>query len=178
MFRRYHGLLTSGKMVEQDEEALLLFPTRFKKQRGKTYAACKLCGRQEDEDRMEAGICPSCLHEGETYHCATCGAEMHYTNYQKYVKQSKRHTSCKSCYDRKNMVAERRVCTTCGASFGITCGQRDYFNGRGLALPKRCEKCRGGGQQVRQQTHTRTPTNGSSTGGTSFLENVLRSLFS
>ena len=181
MFRRYHYLLTSGRMAEQDEESLLLFPTRFKRQLGRTYAKCKLCGREDDEERLKEGICPTCLRQGETYRCNTCGAEIRYTNYDKYVKHSKKHMSCRTCYEKRNMVAERRTCGICGESFGITNGEKEFYAKKGFSLPRTCKNCRGGGHHA--HTHTSSPTRvcvpqrESESRNASFLEIVLKSLF-
>ena len=181
MFRRYPYLLTSGRMAEQDEESLLLFPTRFKRQLGRTYAKCKLCGREDDEERLKEGICPTCLRQGETYRCNTCGAEIRYTNYDKYVKHSKKHMSCRTCYEKRNMVAERRTCGVCGESFGITNGEKEFYAKKGFSLPRTCKNCRGGGHHAHTPTSSPTrvcvPQRESESRNASFLEIVLKSLF-
>ena len=141
-FINYLELLKNGTMREQDEESLLLFPTRFKRQLGKNYVKCKLCGRETDEEQTEQGICRKCLHEGETYHCAECGCEMVYSNYQKLVKHAKRHAICKDCFNKRNMVFERRVCIDCGREFEITNGEKEAFERKKMYLPKRCPDCR------------------------------------
>ncbi len=65
LFEDYLNLLKNGKMAAQDEESLKIFPTRLKRDRNKTYAACKLCGNEYDEDYLQEGICPACLKVGE-----------------------------------------------------------------------------------------------------------------
>jgi hypothetical protein len=34
------------------------------------------------------------------------------------------------------------VCIDCGRGFTLTAGERDFYNGRNLSLPKRCSVCR------------------------------------
>lgn len=87
LFEEYLRLLENGTMSAQDEESVLIFPTRFKKDRNKTYAKCKLCGAEFDETLLEQGICRSCLRDGEKYQCSRCGGEMIYTNRQRYIEK-------------------------------------------------------------------------------------------
>lgn len=148
LFTYYLNLLESGKMSAQDEEALKIFPTRFKRDRNKTYAKCKLCGKEYEEDHLEQGICRDCLNDGEKYRCAKCGREMVYTNYQRLIKHIKRREICRDCFEKSNMVWERRTCRNCGRTFEITYGQKEFFDKMKkskptFALPTRCENCRG-----------------------------------
>ena len=142
LFEYYLHLLQSGKMKIQDEESVLIFPTRFKHDKNKTYTKCKLCGKEFDEETLEHGICRSCLNDGEHYRCESCGREMVYTNYQRLIKKAKRYTICRDCYEKKNMVWERRVYKDCGNSFEITQGEKEYFDKKGFVPPTRCEVCR------------------------------------
>ena len=160
IFENYFDLLQSGKMSAQDEESLLLFPTRFKKDKNKVYAKCKLCNKEYEEERLEQGICRECLNKGETYHCASCGCEMVYTNYQKYIKRSKKYEICKNCSDKKNIIFERRNCKDCGKVFEITYGEKEFFEKKGFSLPWRCENCRGKSSvnTSTKTTHYTTPT--------------------
>lgn len=143
LFTNYLNSLESGKMTAHDEEALLIFPTRFKHDRNKTYAKCKICGKEFEEDHLEQGFCRNCLNDGEKYHCARCGREMIYTNYQRLIKRAKRREICRDCSEQRNKVFERRVCRNCGRMFEITYGQKEFFDKKGLSLPLRCENCRG-----------------------------------
>ena len=144
LFEDYLNLLKSGKMAAQDEESLKIFPTRLKRNINKTYANCKLCGNECDEDYLQEGICPACLKVGEVHHCADCGREMIYTNYQKYIKHAKRYKICHDCYEKRNMVYERRICRNCGKEFEITVGEKKFCDETpGMVLPTRCENCRG-----------------------------------
>ena len=156
LFNDYLNLLESGKMSAQDEEALLIFPTRFKRDKSKTYAKCKLCSKEYDAETLEQGICRTCLNDGEKYRCANCGCEMIYTNYQKFIKHGKRHEVCRDCYEKRNTVYQRRSCKDCGRTFEITYGEKEYFDKKGFALPTRCENCRG--RQNFTTTTYSTPT--------------------
>ena len=158
LFEYYLELLKSGKMSAQDEESLLIFPTRFKHERNKTYAKCKICKREFDEERLEQGYCRECLNDGEKYSCAKCGREMLYTNYQKYIKRAKRHEICRDCYEKKNTVFERRNCRDCGRQFEITYGQKDFYESKGMNLPTRCEECRKKPRTSPNQTSTPPPS--------------------
>ncbi len=157
LFETYLESLKSGKMSEWDEEALLIFPTRFKKDRNKTYAKCKLCGKEYDEESLEQGICRTCLSDGDKYHCERCGREMIYTNYQKYIKHAKRYKICRDCYEKRNTIWNRRTCKNCGRMFEITLGEKEYFDKKGFALPTRCENCRGRSQATQIHREVRTP---------------------
>ena len=110
LFEEYLSLLESGKFSAQDEEALLIFPTRLKKDRNKTYAKCKICGKEFEESKLEEGICRDCLKDGEHYHCECCGCEMFYSNYQKYVQKLERPKICHKC-------ARVKKCNLCGKLF-------------------------------------------------------------
>ncbi|MCL2377942.1 MAG: hypothetical protein FWC77_02345 [Defluviitaleaceae bacterium] len=143
-FENYLRLLTDGKMESNDEMSLDLFPTRFKKNPNVTYVKCRLCNEDVDEERTEQGYCRDCLNKGETYHCAQCSCEITYTNFQKLIRGSKRHDTCKSCNDRKYEVFRSEICPICGSVFDITYRDKDFFASKGFSLPKKCHDCRGG----------------------------------
>ena len=66
------------------------------------------------------------------------------TNYQKYIKHAKRYKICHDCYEKRNMVYERRICRNCGKEFEITVGEKKFCDETpGMVLPTRCENCRG-----------------------------------
>lgn len=158
VFRYYLELLQNGKMTSQDEEALLIFPTRFKHNKNKIYAKCKICGKEFDEEHLEQGICRNCLNDGEKYYCTSCGCEMVYTNYQKYIKHAKRYKICRNCFEKSNTVYLRRNCKECGRTFDITYGEKEYFENRSLTLPTRCENCRGKTIVTATRTSKTTPS--------------------
>ena len=143
LFSYYLFELQSGRMTARDEESILIFPTRFKHEENKNYGKCKICGREFNEEQLEQGICRNCLNEGEKYYCTSCGCEMLYTNYQKYIKHAKRYKKCKNCFEKSNTIYARRTCKGCGKMFEITFGEKEYFENRNLTLPTRCEQCRG-----------------------------------
>lgn len=140
-FEEYLYFIDSGKLEAQDSMSLKLFPTRLKKSQNATYIRCKLCGQEVEEERTEDGICQECLKKGEIYHCARCGKELVYTNYQKYIKQRAKYNICKDCFDEGNMVYARIKCVDCGTYFEVTNSQKEYYEQKGLQLPKRCKSC-------------------------------------
>lgn len=142
-FERYQELLVSGKLASQDSMSMDVFPSRLKKNPNATYIKCRLCGNDVDEDRTEQGICRDCLNKGESYHCAKCGCEMLYSNYQKYIKTSPKHEICKDCFNWKDLTYISVRCSECGRVFEITNGEKEFFDKKGFALPKKCKDCRG-----------------------------------
>lgn len=142
-FEYYLELLTSGKLAKQDSMSMAIFPTRLKKNPKSVYVRCRLCGNEVDEEQTEQGICQSCLNKGEIYHCAQCGCEMIYTNYQKYIKHSHKYEICRDCYNKKNTVYAIVKCSECGESFKITYGEKEFYERKGFQLPKKCKNCRG-----------------------------------
>lgn len=44
--------------------------------------------------------------------------------------------------NRQNEVVETRTCGGCGKSFNITVGAKEFFDERGLTIPKLCPECR------------------------------------
>ncbi len=138
----YLRLLDSGKYAKQDEMSEELFPTRRKKIKGIEYARCRLCGNEEAEERLKSGICSECLKKGEVYRCSSCGKEMLLTNYDKYIKNKKKHDICIDCFEYLNEVHSYNYCIDCGCTFEITNKEYNYFMSRGLNIPKRCKSCR------------------------------------
>lgn len=172
-FENYLDLLKSGKMAAQDKESLEIFPTRFKHQKDKVYKKCKLCGKEYDEESLDQGICRSCLNDGEKYRCASCGCDMIYTNYQKYIKRGKRYDICRNCYEKKNMVYDRRICKNCGRSFEITYGVKEYFEKKGFTLPTHCENCRGKSNVTNQHNHTHSHQTVTTSSGWCFITTAV-----
>ena len=79
------------------------------------------------------------------------------------------------------MVAERRTCSICGESFGITNGEKEFYAKTGFSLPRTCKNCRGGGHHAHTLTSSPTrvcvPQRESESRNASFLEIVLKRLF-
>ena len=136
-----------------------LYPTRYKKNNKLTYITCKLCGTEVPEDQCKNGICKACLKIGDTYRCSKCGNEIVYTNYQKYIKQSKKYELCHDCYELSQKVKVTVRCSDCGKSFDITNSQYDFYVKKGLDIPKRCKACRdakkSGGRSQQANTYTK-----------------------
>lgn len=105
LFKYYLELLKSGKFAAQDEESVQIFPTRFKKDRNKTYAKCRLCGKEYDEERLEQGMCRDCLRDYrsavfERRSCKDCGRTFEITYGQKEFFDAKGMslpTRCEVC---------------------------------------------------------------------------------
>lgn len=142
IFTYYLELLDSGKFGKQDEMSEELFPTRHKKSPKVVYSTCKLCKTEVPENQCQNGICRECLNKGEIHRCKKCGKEILYTNYQKYIKNSKRFEVCQECFERGKQVRLRQTCVDCGRSFDITNDQYDYYDRMGFEIPKRCKSCR------------------------------------
>lgn len=141
-FKYYLELLDSGKYAQQDEMSVELFPTRHKKNPNMTYIRCKMCGQEAEENKCKQGICPNCLNKGEVYRCKRCGKELMYTNYEKYIKGSKKNKFCQECHEYGEKVKIKKYCVDCGRLFELTNSQYDYYIQKGLDIPKRCDKCR------------------------------------
>lgn len=139
LFREYLRLLNKGMYDSMSEE---LYPTRFKKNSKLTYSVCKICNEEQPDEYFKEGICPKCLKEGEIYRCAKCGKEIVYTNYQKYVKKTKRYDICKECVEKGNKIGYTYHCEDCGRFVEMTNRECDFYHGKGWDYPKRCKSCR------------------------------------
>lgn len=157
-FTYYLYLLDSGKLGEQDKMSEELFPNRHKKNSKVTYTNCRLCNREVPEESCKNGICKECLNTGEVYRCSKCGKEIIFSNYQKYIKNAKKHDVCQECFEHGNEIYSKESCTQCGRIFEITNRQYDFYYSKGLNLPKRCEECR-----KNKQMFTTTPNSSSKT---------------
>ena len=158
LFNEYYFLLNSGLFGEQDKLSEELFHTRFKKNPKATYIKCKLCGEEMEEKRLTEGICRNCLDQGEIYHCKKCGREILYTNYQKYIKKSRKHDICFECKSHGDDTYATLRCQDCGRSFNFTNNEHEFYQERGYDLPKRCSICR----ENRKKGFNNCSNNGSS----------------
>lgn len=141
-FEHYLELLKNGILASQDPMSLEIFPSRLKKNPKAVYIRCKLCGNDVNEENTEQGICQSCLRKGEIYHCAKCGCDMIYTNYQKYIRHIPKYEICRDCKNKRNEVYTTVRCTQCGKVFEITNGEKEFYDQKGFQLPKKCKECR------------------------------------
>ena len=142
IFKYYLTLLDSGKYGQQDEMSEELYPTRHKKSDKFTYVRCQLCGNEAPENQCQNEICRSCLNKGDIYKCSRCGKELIYTNYQKYIKQSKRFELCTECFEWGQQVRKKVFCSECGRNFDITNNDWEFYKSKGYDIPKRCKNCR------------------------------------
>lgn len=168
-FKYYLELLDSGKYGQQDKMSEEIFPTRLKKNPKATYIVCKLCKREVEEKRCKNGICQECLQTGETYRCKRCGKKLTYTNYQKYIKNVKKHELCPDCYEHGNEVCIKQRCVECGRTFEMTNNQCDFYREKGYDLPKRCKDCRNAKNRTTYNSYSNyhTTTSGTSSGNAS-----------
>ena len=74
--------------------------------------------------------------------CSKCGEEILFSNYQRYIKNIKKHDVCQDCFEYGNKIYSTVRCSDCGRSFEITNRQYDFYRSKGLNLPKRCDQCR------------------------------------
>ena len=146
LFLDYKRLLEKGILLEQDEMANDIFPTRLKRNRKYTYKECRLCSQEFPEHKLKQGICNDCLnksYKGRQYFCKTCGSEIIYTNYQHYIKRFPKPLSkCRKCFEAENQVYKRIVCIDCGKTFDFTNREHDFFIQKGWDEPTRCKECR------------------------------------
>ena len=111
-FEHYAELLAdeNGKFLANDKMSAELFPTRTKADVNSVFVTCLLCGIERDEGRTEQGYCKDCLSKSETYNCSKCGAQIEYTNYQKYIRKAPKFEYCKNCSDKLNVVVRKYPC--------------------------------------------------------------------
>ena len=140
IFKEYLRLLETGIFQSRDPESIKILPKRFKIPSG-NIARCQLCGQEVDADSLEYGYCKSCLYKGDEIKCSRCHKPMIYTNKRK-LEGRKPDTVCKECYDELSKVYTTTTCVDCGNSFSIKRGEKEYFEQKGWALPKRCPTCR------------------------------------
>ncbi|MBQ7703830.1 MAG: zinc-ribbon domain containing protein [Selenomonadaceae bacterium] len=122
---------------------------------------CPICGRSVEFGKTVEGFCRDCLDKDliPPYRCENCYTTIRFTNYDKYIlKRTAPYTLCKKCYEEKqqnkNRSAHGAYCTECGEYFTMTNGEVEFYQSRGLDLPKRCPKCRGTSKTERRPQST------------------------
>ncbi|MDR2409902.1 MAG: zinc-ribbon domain containing protein [Bacteroidales bacterium] len=109
LFEEYLHLLESGKLGEWDIMSEEIFPTRFKKDRNKTYINCRKCGNEIEEERSRNGMCFSCFsqarHSGLL--CSDCGKRFYITNGEVEFLQKKGWSMPKRCPTCRDAKKER-----------------------------------------------------------------------
>ena len=176
----YFELLDSGKFGKQDKMSEELFPTRFKKIAGMTYIKCKICNKEVNERQLQCGICRDCLNKGEVYNCSECGEEILYSNYDKYIKNSRRYDTCYNCFNMLNSINCTRICVDCGRPFDILNREYKFYESKGLELPKRCSSCRNKRSSYSRQPQQSSHNNSSSStsgGGFCFITTAVCEYF-
>ena len=142
LFSAYEKLLVDGTMAQQDEMSLELSPNRYKMSSKIEYCNCMLCKALQPESNCINGYCKACLKLEEILKCKICGSEIRYTNYDRYIKKKKPHTTCFACYEQQNAIGKIIKCCNCGSSFDLTNKEIQFYKEKNLSLPKRCKNCR------------------------------------
>lgn len=174
LFRDYQHLLESGKFTDRDPESGQIFPQRFKIVSG-NIETCRLCGKNFGEDDLNNGYCRDCLHQGEEHPCPRCGKPVVYTNYRKLILKKPAFTICKDCFEAQKEVYSTQNCVSCGKSFTISNGEKDFFVQKGFELPRRCPACR---KEARAQNNGRSePLSSQGNSGQSSLLGLFGKLF-
>lgn len=99
-FSEYLRLLDSGKYGEQDEMSELIYPTRFKKQKGVTYVKCSQCGEDTDEKVISKfGICLECLRKNRLSRYQKSSTPRHTSEYRSSFSQPSQSHAGQSPWD-------------------------------------------------------------------------------
>lgn len=199
LLKRYKTQLKDGTISEYDENSTLMFPKSYKKNPKEKYLKCQICNQEVVSYNIKTAngenYCWDCLHKYEIIECKSCGAQMEYSNYRRYIDKIPEPNYCKACkekykdskkkyYEEKKAEERRRreeayiereiyrsnvyrsiTCSCCGNKFNITNGEKDYFEGKGFDLPKRCPKCRSQGRRPDYSRKDSTPHNSSGSSG-------------
>lgn len=80
LLKNYLYALENGYLREVDPMSEDLFPSRFKRQQGVSYADCSNCGKEFPREKSINGLCPECFHSRrikvvKTVVCSKCGSE-------------------------------------------------------------------------------------------------------
>ena len=167
LFKQYYYELTQGDMLKNDEMSGELFPNRLKKNPNANYIRCKICNAEIDDKFAKNGICNSCLRLS-VGKCKKCGGDLDFTNYDKYIKNLQTPDLCRQCYEeqftvctqcgkkvpksdvknglcvycQRNLTYITQSCSVCGNRFDITFGEKEFYESKGLEMPKKCQYCR------------------------------------
>ncbi|WP_062106073.1 CFI-box-CTERM domain-containing protein [Bacillus niameyensis] len=145
IMKKYFSDLDSGRLVQQDEIANDVFPSRFKMigDSKQNLQNCILCDQSYQKWQLTKNICRGCLNKGEEYGCARCGKEMIFTNFEKHVKHMKKgFEHCKDCNAHYNSEFKSIQCSDCRTYFSLTYRDKEFYDQRGYNYPKRCLDCR------------------------------------
>ncbi len=90
--------------------------------------------KKKDAEWKDQKHCSDC--KNKTLPCNHCGKEVPF-----YRLKNGKCADCRSEYENK--VYQVVKCRTCGRSFEITYRDKDFFESKGMSLPKNCPDCRG-----------------------------------
>lgn len=155
LFRKYHKVLTDSRL--KDSMMLELRPTRFKCGKEDTLTRCPRCGQEHPASTFTDGICRDCWRQEHTRTCTRCG--------QSFVSKNRHRDYCADCCRKLNEPALHGTCSECGEPFHITLGEKEFYEGKGLELPKRCPHCRGQKRSGSSSRPSYTPPASSSSDG-------------
>ena len=184
------GMCWSCRNAQQEAERLRREQERQKREQERQRVwetrICVSCGAyftitQGEHDFYESrGMefpkrCPSCRESGNSSHVSsshTSGSSVGYAAKQRtqpdpliaHVHQvvfpyaAKQRTQPDQS---RKQVWLQKTCVDCGCSFTITKGEYDFYNSRGMELPKRCPSCRGKGSSHSSYSHSSSSKKGS-----------------
>lgn len=171
----YRKQLQDGTLEKIDKESLKLFPKTYKKAKGIVYRTCKYCHQEKPISMMyNDDYCRECMIGTTKAICSACGKTFTYRNDMvlKYgttfdtsicwdCKQKKKEEARQEAFHKaylkrqeekrkqqeyKNSVYKYVTCSACHKQFAITNGEHDYYESKGLDMPKRCKECRESGR--------------------------------
>ena len=97
-FQDYEHRLLDDTLKQQDRESLEIFPVRFKKHSGETYAVCRCCHREMEARTMWDGICKACRDETvREIRCVECGRTFELTRGEEMFYESHNLSLPKRC---------------------------------------------------------------------------------
>ncbi len=149
LFRSY--LQKLDDLEKNDEMAVEIYPTRFKKHKDFEYVICEKCGDETKADSLKYGLCYKCLNDrGEVIKCAKCKKEFLFSNYEKLARKKSPPRFCETCFLKNKEWQMTRSCSICGKDFELSVGEYESYQSKGLSLPKRCKECR---TQIKQASN-------------------------
>ncbi len=147
----YRKQLQDGTLEGIDKNSLELFPKTYKKAIGVEYLTCKKCHQEKRRSFMyQDDICWDCHRKEQEQERQKEKREREEAR-RKQQELRRKQEEEKRLY--RDSVYRYITCSACHKQFAITNGEHDYYESKGLDLPKRCKECRESG---RRPTHERS----------------------